>query len=172
MIGKTGLAMAMLLGSIISPRASLAQEQSHYQIGIVYYASDGDFRAMDKEAAHESGRSNYSARVKGAHATIRLRADQPQVFRVCSVDPGRFKLYRFKSDGNARTLIIAKNNIWIGGSKNVLSESEVPVTIQAMENGCFKLTPQTSLGGGEFGFSPVGDSDAFMFGVGDIERSK
>jgi hypothetical protein len=54
----------------------------------------------------------------------------------------------------------------------VLSESEIPVKIQNAESGCFTLTPQETLGDGEFGFSPVESLDAFMFGVGDIKQSR
>jgi len=107
----------------------------HYEIGIVYYADGGSFKALDKETASQGGRSNYAAKVKGAHATLRLQADQAKVFRVCGVDPSRFKLYRFKSEGNARTVTIAKVNMWIGGTKAVLSESEISVAIQASESG-------------------------------------
>jgi hypothetical protein len=176
MVSKTRLAMAMAVGSMFSSQFFLAQgqdaQQPHYQVGIVYYASDGSFKALDKEVAPQSGRSNYSAKVQGAHATVRLRGDQPKVFRVCGVDPSRFKLYRFKSEKNGRTVTIAKTNMWIGGSKTVLSESEVPVAIQTVENGCFTLTPQTTLADGEYGFSPAGDMDAFMFGVGDVQQSR
>ena len=91
---------------------------------------------------------------------------------MCGVDPSRYKLYRFKSDGNTRSVTIAKTNMLIGGSKTVLSESEIPVKIQTAESGCFTLTPQEDFGDGEFGFSPVESLDAFMFGVGDVKQSR
>jgi hypothetical protein len=143
-----------------------------YEVGIVYYASGAAFKPLDKDTMTQGGRSNYSAKVKGEHALVRLPADQPQVFRVCGVDPSRFKLFRFKSEKNARTVTIAKNNMWIGGSKVVLMESEVPVAIQNSDSGCYALTPRNALGDGEFGFSPVDSLDAFMFGVGDPKQSK
>jgi len=175
MLGRARLTIAIVFGSVICVSTFLAQAQNserHYEIGTVYYVNGDHFQALDKETATQGGRASYSARVKGAHASIRLRADQPKIFRICGVDPSRFKLYRFKSDGKERTLTIAKNNLWIGGSKTVLSASEIPVAIQTAENACFTLTPQATLGDGEFGFSPAGDLDAFMFGVGDIDRSK
>ncbi|HEX4756530.1 MAG TPA: hypothetical protein VH308_01060 [Terracidiphilus sp.] len=162
-------AIALVAASLISPLSFRAQAQDNstrYEIGVVYYAGQGGIKALDREKEVESGRKNYSAKVNGAHATMRLAADKPQVFRVCKVDPTRFKLYRFKSEGNARTCTIAKINIWIGGSKNVLAESEIPMSIQTAEDGCFTLTPQKTLEDGEFGFSPFESSDVFMFGVG------
>jgi len=166
--------MALVVVSLLSPLffAPAQVMGNHYEVGIVYYADGNDFKALDKEAAPQSGRSNYSARVKGAHATVRLRADGRQTFRVCGVDPSRFKLYRFKSERNTRTVKIAKNNMLIGGSRTVLLESEIPVAMQTGEGGCFSLTPKSPLGDGEFGFSPLESLDAFMFGVGDVKQSK
>lgn len=167
--------MTLVVASLISPLSFQVRAQdtaTHYEIGIVYYADGSGFKALDKETALQSGRSNYAAKVNGAHATIRLRADQPQVFRVCSVDPSRFKLYRFESKGNARSVTIAKVNMWIGGSKTVLSGSQIPMTIKTAESGCFALTPQPTLNDGEYGFSPDGSIDSFMFGVGDVKQSK
>jgi hypothetical protein len=82
------------------------------------------------------------------------------------------KLYRFKSDRNTRFVTVAKVNMWIGGARTVLSESEIPVKIQTAETGCFTLTPQGALGDGEFGFSPVESMDAFTFGVGDLKQPR
>jgi hypothetical protein len=173
MSGRTTSAAALAVAILFSPSQQYAQDRSaQYEVGIVYYSSQGGFKAFDKETVAQGGRSTYSAKVKGEHATVRLRADEPQVFRVCGVDPSRFKLYRFKSEKNVRTVTIAKNNMWIGGSKTVLMESELPVAIQTSDNGCFTLTPRNPLGEGEFGFSPVESLDAFTFGVGDPKHSK
>jgi len=172
-VSRTRSAIAMVVAGFMSFLFVLAQAQDngqHYAVGIVYYADGGDFKVLEKEAAPQSGRSNYSAKVKGAHASVRLRAGEPLVFRVCGVDPSRFKLYRFKSEGNTRTVTIAKTNMLIGGSRTVLSESEIPVAIQTTEGGCFTLTPEKVLGNGEFGFSPLESLDAFMFGVGDVTK--
>ena len=113
------------------------------------------------------GWSKYSATVKGAHATIRLQADQPQMFLVCGV-PSHLKLYRVQSEKNARILDMAKIR-WMADAKNTLSESEIPVSIQSAESGCFKLTPKKSLEDGEFSFSPTDNNDCFMFGVGHVK---
>jgi hypothetical protein len=167
-------AVVLLIASLILPFSYLVRAQdtdAHYEIGIVYYADGVNFKALDKEAVSQGGRSTYSASVKGAHATLRFRADRPQIFRVCGVDPTRFKLYRFKSEVNARTISIARNNVWAGGTKVVLSESEIPVAIQASDSGCFTLTPKEALKDGEFSFSPLESLDAFTFGVGDVIRS-
>jgi hypothetical protein len=175
MSGKSKSRTALLAASILSILfvGMQAQDASKRDIvGVVYFADGGSFKALDKESAPQSGRSNYSARVKGAHATVRLKADEPLVFRVCGVDPSRFKLYKFETERNARIVTIAKINPLIGGSRTVLTESEIPVTIQTAESGCFTLTPQRALENGEFGFSPVESLDAFMFGVGDVPQSK
>lgn len=157
------------------PSSFLARAQNpgaHYEIGIVYYSDGANFKPIDKEVSSQGGRSNYSGKVKGAHATLRLEDGVPRVFRVCGVDPSRFKLYRFKSEGNVRIVTIAKANMWIGGSKVVLPESEIPVSIEASEGNCFALTPKSALGDGEFGFSPTETVDVFMFGVGGVKPSK
>jgi hypothetical protein len=173
MFGRTTSAAALAIAILLSPSLQRAQDRgAQYEVGIVYYSVQGGFKAFDKETIAQGGRSTYSARVKGEHALVRLRADEPQVFRVCGVDPSRFKLYRFKSEKNARTVTIAKNNMWIGGSKTVLMESEIPVAIQTADNGCFTLTPRTALVEGEFAFSPLESLDAFTFGVGDPKPSK
>lgn len=173
MTRRIRLAILMTIFILTLPTLARAQDSdAQNEIGVVYYANGDSFKALAKEALAQGGRSKYTATVMGAHATVHLRVGESHVFRVCGVDPTRFKLFRFKSEGSARSLIISKNNIWIGGSKIVLSESEVPLTIQASESGCFKLTPKEALSVGEFGFSPTESLEAFMFGIGDIERSK
>jgi hypothetical protein len=165
-----GVAVCLISGMLAK---GLAQDpDTGHEIGIVYYADRDTFKPLHKETASESGRSRYSARIKGAHATVRLDANHALVFRVCGVDPSRFKLFKFKSERSERTLLIAKTNMVIGGSKTVISDSEVPVAIQAAGDGCFTLTPQRTLGDGEFGFSPVESLDAFMFGVGDVKQTR
>lgn len=147
-----------------------AQDVNPYEIGVVYYADGSGFKALAKETAPQSGHRNYSAKVKGSHAAARLASGGGQMFRVCGVDPSRYKLYRFRSNGNSRTVIIAKVNIWIGGSRSTLSESEVPVTIQPTDDNCSTISPKEVLNDGEYGFSPAGAEDVFMFGVGAVKR--
>jgi hypothetical protein len=158
--------------SLLMPLEFQARDATYNEVGIVYYEHDTAFKALDKEVAQQGGRSSYAARVKGAHAALRLVSDQLPTFRVCNADPSRYKLFRFKSEKNFRTLTIAKINMWIGGSKTVLSDSEIPLTIQPAESGCFTLRIKTSLEDGEYGFSPDGSYDVFMFGVGDVKQSK
>jgi hypothetical protein len=170
---RSAIAFAITIISSCSLLTWAQDTGAHSEVGIVYYASGTAFKPLDKDTLVQSGRSNYSGKVKGEHASVRFRADEPPpVFRVCGVDPSRFKLFRFKSEKNLRTVTIAKNNMWIGGSKVVLMESEVPVAIQTAESGCYTLTPKNTLGYGEFSFSPVDSFDAFMFGVGDPKQSK
>ncbi len=111
-------------------------------------------KRWQKRQTPRGGHVNYSGKIKGAHASVRLPAGGPHEFRVCNVDPSRYKLYTFKTSGNARTVTIAKVHIWIGGSKSVISESEVPTSIQVTDGNCFAITPKESLKNGEFGFQP------------------
>jgi hypothetical protein len=163
------LSMAIFLPPLTEARA---QEIAPHDVGIVYYRDGTGFKALAKETDSEGGRVNYSSRVKGAHASVRLPEGGPHEFRVRNVDPSRYKLYTFKVTGNSRTVTIAKVNIWIGGSRNVVSESEVPTNIQVTEGGCFAIKPKEYLKNGEYGFSPVGDRDVFAFGVGDVKQTK
>ena len=174
MFGRIKPRTVLIIASLILPLSSSVRAQgpvARYEIGIVYYADGDGFKALEKEPVSEGGRGKYLASVKGAHATLRLQADRPQVFLVCGVDPTRFKLYRFNVEADARTITMAINNLWTGRSKVVLSESEIPVAIQTSEGGCFTLTPKQSLREGEFSFSPVESMDAFTFGVGAVSPS-
>ena len=171
---QISLAVSLLFGTCFLPffRPAQAQDVTPHEVGVVYYADGLEFKPLAKEIAPQSGHRNYSARVKGAHALLRLRAGQSQTFRVCGVDPSRYKLYTFKSAGDSRSVTLAKINIWIGGSKSTLSESEIAVTIQAEERDCFAIAPKEALKDGEYGFSPAGAEDVFMFGVGDVKQVK
>ena len=147
------------------------QELPH-EPGVVYYADGPDFKLLEKEAAPASGHAHFSAKMKGAHAVVRLATGQVQKFRVCSVDPTRYKLYKFRSTKNSREVTIQKVNIWIGGAKSVLSEAEIPVTVQTADAGCFAMTTKELLEDGEYGVSPSGDEYAFTFGVGEVKPHK
>jgi hypothetical protein len=149
-----------------------SQDTAPHEIGVIYYADGSGFKALAKEAAPQSGRYTYSAKVKGAHADVRLSAGKPQSFRLCGSDPARYKLFTFQSTGNSRTVTIATVSFWIGGATSKISESEVPVAIQPADTGCFTITSKEALKDGEYGFSPVGAEDVFMFGVGEITNHK
>jgi len=166
------ISLLLQAGLLVYLKPAHALDSGPLEVGVVYYANGPDFIAIAKEVAPQSGRHNYSARVKGAHATLRLPAGRPQEFRVCGVDPSRYKLFTFKSEGNSRAVTIAKINVWIGGAKSTLSQSEVPVTIQPSDGDCFTITPKEVLKEGEYGFSPAGAEDAFMFGVGEVKQIK
>lgn len=170
---EVALALALVCQAFL-PRLAPAQTQyaAPHEIGVVYYANGSGFKALVKETAPQSGRSTYSAKVKGAHAAIRLVARQPQTFRVCSVDPSRYKLFTFRTTKDFRAVTIAKINIWVGGSTSKVSESEIPVTIQQGDGDCFTINPKEALRDGEYGFSPAGAEDVFMFGVGDLKPGK
>jgi hypothetical protein len=169
----SGLATLLCVVILVPPLSeALAQEGAPHDIGVVYYKDGTEFKALAKEADSEGGHINYSGKVKGAHAFVRLPAGGTYEFRVCNVDPSRYKLYTLKSSGNSRSVTIAKANVWIGGSKSVISESEVPTNIQVTDGACFAITPKEPLKNGEYGFSPVGAHEVFAFGVGDVKQNR
>jgi hypothetical protein len=167
---QIGLPCVLALQALL-PGAS-AQDANPHEIGVVYYAEGSGFKALEKETAPASGRSNFSAKVKGSHAIVRLATGSPQRFRVCSVDPDRYRLYTLRSTKNSRDVTLTKINIWIGGAKSVLSQSEIPITIQAADSGCFTITPKEPLTDGEYAISPTGEEYAFTFGVGAVKQAK
>jgi len=167
---KAGLAGTLALCALIS--GASAQDTAPHEIGTVYYADGAGFKALEKEPAPASGHSKFSAKLKGAHAAVRLAAGGAQKFRVCSADPTRYKLYVLRSTKKSRDVTITKINIWIGGAKSVLSNSEIPITIEPAENGCFTMAPKERLTDGEYSISPVGEEYAFTFGVGPEKRPK
>jgi len=67
---------------------------------------------------------------------------------------------------------ITKVNMLIGGAKSVLSDSEIPITVQVADAGCFTIATKERLDDGEYGFSPTGEEYAFTFGVGEVKRPK
>jgi hypothetical protein len=71
--------MVLLTVSLMLPLSFMARAQEtgpRFEVGIVYYADGGAFKALDKEVVAQKGRSNYAARVKGAHATVRLQSSR------------------------------------------------------------------------------------------------
>jgi len=161
-----------LAGVVFQALLSSASQQAPQEVGIVYYAEGPNFKALEKEPAPASGRARFSAKMKGAHATVRFATGQPQRFRVCSVDPTRYKLFRLRSTKSTREVTITKVNMLIGGAKSVLSDSEIPITVQVADAGCFTIATKERLDDGEYGFSPTGEEYAFTFGVGEVKRPK
>ena len=148
-----------------------AREVSPREIGVIYYADGSEFEPLVKEVAVSGGKPNFIARVKGAHSPIRLSEGQPHAFRICGVDPTRYKLYTFEFTKKERTMVLAKIGFW-GAAHDVGSESEIPVAIQVAEGNCYAISPKESLKAGEYGFSPVGAENVFMFGVGGVKTIK
>jgi hypothetical protein len=172
---RSGFAVRLAFLAVFFPATLVSAQNSasNYEVGVIYYAAGTDFRPLVKEVSILGGHVSFNAKVKGAHAQIRLPADQPSIFRLCSADPSRFKLYRFKSEANARSMILFKSNVFIGGVKTVVQESEIALAVKKVDADCFTLTPNQNLeGGGEFGFSPDGSLVVFLFGVGDIKDYK
>jgi hypothetical protein len=148
-----------------------ARELSPHEVGVVYYADGSEFRPLVKDVAVSGGRPYFIARVKGAHSPVRLTDGQPHTFRICNVDPTRYKLYTFESRKRERTMVLAEIGFW-GAAHDVASKSEIPVAIKGAEDNCYAISPKESLKAGEYGFSPVGAEDVFMFGVGDVKPVK
>ncbi len=149
-----------------------AQEIAPHEPGVVYYADGPGFKPLVKEAAPASGRATFSAKLKGPHAAVRLATGQTLRFRLCSADPTRYKLYRLRSTKNSRDVTISKVNIWIGGAKSKLSESELPMSVEPADSGCFTLATKGPLDEGEYAISPTAEEYAFAFGVGEPKAPK
>jgi hypothetical protein len=173
--GKSELSLAaVLLWQACAPQLILAQakDPTPHEVGIVYYAEGSGFKPIDKQKQAMGGKPIYSGKVKGPRSALRLIAGQPQIFRVCGVDPTRYTMYTFRSTKDLRVLSIAKVALLTAKATFILSESEVPVTIKTADSGCFEITPKKSLEAGEYGFNPLGSDDVFMFGVDDAMRTK
>jgi hypothetical protein len=149
-----------------------AQEVAPHEPGVVYYSDGSTFKPLRKETAPASGHARFSAKLKGTHADVRLPVAQTLRFRLCSADPTRYKLYKLQSTRNSREVTITKINIWIGGAKSTLSESEIPISVEPADSGCFALTTKAPLDEGEYAISPSGEEYAFAFGVGEVRKSK
>jgi hypothetical protein len=149
-----------------------AQDTTPREPGVVYYSDASNFKPLEKEAAPASGRAKWSAKIEGAHAAVHFPTGKTQRFRLCSADPTRYKLYRLRSTKNTRDVTITKVNIWIGGGKSALSESEIPITVEPADSGCFTLTTKEQLNEGEYAISPAGEEYAFAFGVGQVPKAK
>ncbi len=141
------------------------------ELGIVYYQDGSALQPLNKVTAKVSGRLMISGKIPGATAALRLPTGQPHIFRVCGVDPTRYKLYPLKSGKNERTLDVTQVGLF-GGAKIVRDDSEIAVSVKAVGDSCFSLTPQKTLDLGEYGFSPVDSNDVFAFGVGDVRNPK
>lgn len=137
---------------------------------VVSYVDGTETTALEKQVAtrYQGGPFTRSAKVKGAHSAIRLKLGQQHVFRVCGVDPTRYKLYRLKPTKDSRTVALVKIEGW-GTARSVLSKVELPVTIQAANGNCYAISAKDALTLGEYGFSPVDSDDIFLFGVGDLK---
>jgi hypothetical protein len=171
---ELGLAVVLLCHGCLWPQGIPGQslDGSALDAGVICHADGAECKSLEKQTGVQSGRPTYSARIKGSHSGVRLTAGQPLKFRVCGVDPTRFKLYTFRSSKDERAVAIAKIGNWTGSARSVLSQSEVPVTIQKEGSNCFEITPRDVLKSGEYGFSPVDSNDVFAFGIGDIQRVK
>lgn len=168
MADRTIMKRLLVLLVILGSSEMLAQVPA--EIGIIYYQNGSALQPLIKVKAKVTTGKNSSAEIPGATEDLRLPAGQPHTFRVCGVDPTRYKLYVLKSTKNARTL-----TLWTVVGKErvlVLNESEIAVTIQTADGNCFSLTPQKTLDLGEYGFSPVDANDVFAFGIGEVRNPK
>jgi hypothetical protein len=144
--------------------------QSNNEVGILYFQDDSGFHAIPKVAAKVSGRTTISGAIPGSNSMIRLPAGQIPLFRICGVDPTRYKLYILKTNKDQRVLEISKSGGLLGGSiTSVLSKSEIEIVIHGDGANCFLLSPRESLDRGEYGFSPVDSNDVFDFGIGSVK---
>ena len=143
--------------------------QSQLEIGVVYYQDGSAFYPLKKSVARVGGRSTIAAQIPGSAASIRLPAGQVPVFKVCGVDPTRYKLYPLKIVGRSRSIDISKVRR-LGGADVVLPQEEIPATITAAEPNCYSITSKQPLLDGEYAVSPVDSNDVFDFGIGEPKK--
>lgn len=168
MFGVDGDPQVSLLSTPVDPVADApARDAAPQEVGVVYYADGSAFRPLAREVVTTGGRPKFTARLAGAHSPIRLTDGQHLTFKVCGVDPTRYKLYAFESSAKERTMVVARVGLW-GTTHDVTTNSEVSVEIQPLKDNCYSISTKAPLKAGEYGFSPVGAEDVFMFGVGNV----
>lgn len=144
------------------------------EVGAVYLQVNDVFERLPKVVAKVSSHAKFggnvvTAEIPGAEAVARVSAGARPRFRVCGVDPTRYKLYSMKAAKNARTIEIWKTGLSTK-SKSVLNDSEVQTLIENADGNCFSITAVTVLNSGEYAFSPVGSNEVFAFGVDSIAK--
>ncbi|HTC92977.1 MAG TPA: hypothetical protein VK699_05945 [Terriglobales bacterium] len=75
MLGVVCLLVITFLGTgwaQVLPASAAPQDTAPHEIGVVYYADGPNFKTLQKEAAPASGRVHFSAKMKGAHAAVRI----------------------------------------------------------------------------------------------------
>jgi len=110
------------------------------------------------------GKVKTKANLPGTTASIQVQSSRPVFYFYLDTksgglntssgipsNPSEFALVKFHIRSDNREITIAKANAW--GAKGGLSdESVMPVTVENMGNGIFKVTPQKDLKNGEYGF--------------------
>jgi len=110
------------------------------------------------------GKVKTKANLPGTTAAIQIQSARPTFYFYLDTksgglntatgipsNPSEFALVKFNIRSDNREITIAKANQW--GAKGGLSdESVMPVTIDNLGNGIFKVTPQKDLKIGEYGF--------------------
>lgn len=110
------------------------------------------------------GKVKTKANLPGTTAAIQVQSSRPVFYFYLDTksgglntssgipsNPNEFALVKFHIRSDNREITIAKANAW--GAKGGLSdESVMPVTVENLGNGIFKVTPQKDLKNGEYGF--------------------
>ena len=132
--------------------------------GVVYYQEGAALRPLSKAVVGVSAAAPATAEIDGSTAPIRFTSSPTPVFRVCGVDPARYKLYTLKSESDSRVLETRKSS-GSGLPAPVMTEREVATAITSAEGNCFSITPKVALNRGEYGIHPIDSNDVFDFGV-------
>ena len=123
---------------------------------------------MERAIAKQKKKGIYrgydnSVRLEGPGAKTTVTRAQSFAFKPfhASIHPAQqIKLYAFNPKKDFRELVVGGTNTF-GGSKNRKSKDEsVPLTIEKISDGCYKVTPGVPLPKGQYAFVLGTASDA------------
>lgn len=110
------------------------------------------------------GKTKTKANLPGTTATLQVQMTRPVFYFYLDTksgglntssgipsNPNEFALVKFNIRSDNREVTIAKQNAY-GGKGGLSDEYVMPVTVENLGNGIFKVTPQKDLKNGEYGF--------------------
>ncbi len=144
--------------------AASAQEPSAYGVVYVTDGTPNGLRATEKQVGKVTkGPAANSVEIAGARSPVRIAATaKPQFLLKLEPGntPGSWNLFRFAVESGTRKLAFVPN------SREIKITAGQQLDFRAERTGgVYRLIPLAPLGPGEYGFSPSGSSDTFLFGV-------
>lgn len=163
--------LSVLLFTLISSAASaqgVCPEFANMVSAIKGDGASSQELVMERAVAKQKKKGIYrgydnSVRLEGPSAKVSVKAAQSFSFKPfhASIHPAQqIKLYAFITKKDFRELVVGGTNTW-GGSKNRKSKDEsVPLTIEKISDGCYKVTAATLLPKGQYAFVLGTSADA------------